>query len=69
MLLCSVLLFKIIPIATIKTQRLFQRVGLILNRQSNILSISGFQICQDFDVQYSVISDKPIRAIMHNAYA
>ena len=32
---------------------------------SNIFSISGFQTCQVFDVQFCVPSDKPIRTIMH----
>ena len=41
----------------------------ILGRDGNILSLSGFQACQNFDVQFSVTSDKPIITIMHKAYA
>ena len=41
----------------------------ILGRHGNILSLSGFQACQNFDVQFSVTSDKPIITIMHKAYA
>ena len=41
----------------------------ILGRDGNILSLSGFQACQNSDVQFSVTSDKPIITIMHKAYA
>ena len=42
---------------------------LILAKTGNLLSVSGFQPCQDFDVQFSALSDKPIKDILYKTYA